>query len=307
MTDKFALEIKNLKKTYKEGVVAVNDLSFSVAKGDFFALLGHNGAGKSTTIGMIVDLVRKDSGSITIFGNSVEDSGATVKASIGLVTQEFNFPFFEKVDDILITNAGYFGIPRIEAKRRAAHLLKQLGMLDKSRTPARTLSGGMKRKLMIARALMHKPKLLILDEPTAGVDVETRDDLWKFVVDLNKKGTTIILTTHYLEEAENLCKNIAIINKGKIVVNDSMKNLLSGMDKKTLLVECKESFKIKASSPLHITKVDTYTARVVLSKNQSINDVVAAFPDNTITNIKNEKTRLEEIFFELKEKGDTNE
>jgi len=306
MSSVFALDIRHLKKTYKGGVLAVNDISFSVTKGDFFALLGHNGAGKSTTIGMIVDLISKNEGVIEVFGKTLENDPQFVKSMIGLVPQEFNFPFFEKVEDILITNAGYFGISRKDSKDRARILLKQLDLLDKKNVPARTLSGGMKRKLMIARALMHEPKLLILDEPTAGVDVETRDELWKFIVDLNKKGTTIILTTHYLEEAENLCKNIAIINKGTIVVHDTMKHLLSGMNKKTLLVECKNKIELPSSN-LDIALVDDHTIRVILSKEQTINDIVNALQYNVITNIKNEKSRLEEIFFELKKKEGTNE
>ena len=221
-----ALDIRNLRKTYSNGVEALKGVDLSVAEGDFFALLGPNGAGKTTLIGIVTSLVNKSSGDAIIFDASIEHNPSLAKTYIGVVPQEFNFNIFSKVIDIVTTQAGYYGIPRSESIPRAEQLLKDLGLWEKRNDTAQQLSGGMKRRLMIARGLIHNPKLLILDEPTAGVDVEMRLGMWDFLRKLNKEGTTIILTTHYLEEAEELCRNIAIINHGQIVVNKSMKELL---------------------------------------------------------------------------------
>jgi len=234
-----ALEISNLNKTYKNGFTALNSVSLSVEKGDFFALLGANGAGKSTLIGIISSLVNKSSGDVSIHGFDLEMQRSEAKAMIGLVPQEFNFNVFEPVEEILLNQAGYYGVPRKEARIRAQQLLEQLELWGKRRSMASELSGGMKRRLMIARALIHRPKLLILDEPTAGVDIEIRRSMWDFLKQLNAAGITIILTTHYLEEAESLCRNIAIINKGDIVENTSMKSLLSRLQTQTFVLDLK--------------------------------------------------------------------
>jgi len=221
-----AIFVKDLRKTYANGVEALKGIDLSVAEGDFFALLGPNVAGKTTLISILTSLVNKTSGEAKIFDAPIDTQSSRAKTFIGVVPQEFNFNIFEKVIDIVCTQAGYYGIPRKEALARAEVLLKELGLWDKRNQPSQALSGGMKRRLMIARGLIHNPKLLILDEPTAGVDVEMRLGMWDFLRKLNKEGTTIILTTHYLEEAEELCRNIAIINKGTIVINDSMQNLI---------------------------------------------------------------------------------
>ncbi|MGA1008397.1 MAG: ABC transporter ATP-binding protein, partial [Sedimenticolaceae bacterium] len=221
----FAVKITDLTKRYAKGEEALKGIDLTVSAGDFFALLGPNGAGKSTTIGILSSLVNKSSGSIEVFGYDLEKEPELAKSCIGLVPQEFNFNQFEPVDEILINQAGFYGIPRTEAKQRAEHYLKKLSLWDKRKAQARELSGGMKRRLMIARALVHNPKLLILDEPTAGVDIEIRRSMWSFLKEINQAGTTIILTTHYLEEAESLCRNIAIIDKGVIIENTSMTSM----------------------------------------------------------------------------------
>lgn len=221
-----AIEVHALRKVYDTGTEALKGIDLSVEEGDFFALLGPNGAGKTTLIGILTSLVNKSGGEATVFGVDIDKNRSLAKTFIGLVPQEMNFNIFEKVEDIIVTQAGYYGIPRHEALERCDALLKQLGLWDKRHEPSQKLSGGMKRRLMIARGLIHNPRLLILDEPTAGVDVEMRHGMWDFLRKLNKEGTTIILTTHYLEEAEALCRNIAIINKGTIVVRDTMENLL---------------------------------------------------------------------------------
>jgi len=232
-----ALSIKNLKKVYKNKVVALKGIDLEVKKGDFFALLGPNGAGKTTAINIVISLVNKTSGQVKVFGHDIDKDPETAKKFIGVTPQEFNFNIFEKVFDIIVQQAGYYGINKKIAEKRAEKYLKQLDLWGKRNTPANQLSGGLKRRLMIVRALIHEPELLILDEPTAGVDIEIRRSMWKFISDLNTKGRTIILTTHYLEEAENLCRNIAIIDKGKIIENTSMKNLLSRMDKDTFIFD----------------------------------------------------------------------
>ena len=232
-----ALSIQNLSKIYKNGVVALHGIDLTVEQGDFFALLGPNGAGKSTTIGIISSLVNKSVGTVKVFGHDLDTELAAAKACIGLVPQEYNFNQFEPVIEILVNQAGYYGIPRLIANERAELYLNQLGLWDKRRENARDLSGGMKRRLMIARALVHQPRLLILDEPTAGVDIEIRHSMWNFLHEINAAGTTIILTTHYLEEAEQLCRNIAIIDEGRIVENTSMRQLLGRMDMYTLVLD----------------------------------------------------------------------
>lgn len=222
-----AVSIANVRKTYEGGTQALKGISLQIEEGDFFALLGPNGAGKTTIISILTGLVTKTSGEASVFGTSIDEDPSKTKTYIGLVPQEFNFNIFEKVEDIVTTQAGYYGIPRKEALRDAEPILKNLGLWEKRKEPSQRLSGGMKRRLMIARALIHHPKLLILDEPTAGVDVELRRSMWTFLRELNRQGTTIILTTHYLEEAEQLCRNVAIINKGQILVNEPMEALLA--------------------------------------------------------------------------------
>jgi len=236
-----ALSITNLTKTYNNGFEALKEIQLNVEQGDFFALLGPNGAGKSTTIGVITSLVTKSSGHVSVFETDIDSDPELAKSYIGLVPQEFNFNGFEQVKHILVTQAGYYGMPAKQAGPRADELLHQLGLWEKRHTAARALSGGMKRRLMIARALVHKPKLLILDEPTAGVDIELRRSMWTFLENINEQGTTIILTTHYLEEAENLCRNIAIIDQGKIIENTDMKSLLNRLDKETFILYLKAS------------------------------------------------------------------
>ncbi|RMH39040.1 MAG: ABC transporter ATP-binding protein, partial [Gammaproteobacteria bacterium] len=235
-----ALEISGLKKTYQNGVQALRGIDLQIAPGDFFALLGPNGAGKSTTIGILASLVTKTAGEVRIFGHDLVKDRVRAKSCIGLVPQEFNFSVFETCEQIVVNQAGYYGVPRNEAKKRAKMLLGELGLWEKRNTQARMLSGGMKRRLMIARALMHSPKLLVLDEPTAGVDIELRRSMWDFLIELNRSGTTILLTTHYLEEAEQLCRNIAIIDHGKIIENTSMRALLNKLDVETFVLDLDE-------------------------------------------------------------------
>ena len=296
-----ALVIENLCKTYRNGVKALKGVDLTVQEGDFFALLGPNGAGKSTTIGIVTSLVRKTSGKVSVFSHDLDRDIDIAKSLIGVVPQEFNFSIFEKVYDIVINQAGYYGIPRHIAKRRAEHYLKQLDLWDKRNQMARTLSGGMKRRLMIARALVHEPKLLILDEPTAGVDIEIRRSMWDFFTELNKQGTTIILTTHYLEEAENLCRNIAIINNGSIIRNASMKSFLREMDKEYFLLDLAEKTSVPQSSDFDITMIDDMTWEVALPKAKSMNDLFAFFSAHNINiaSLRNKSNRLEELFLDL--------
>ncbi len=301
-----ALEVKNISKIYHGGVKAVDDISFVVEKGDFFALLGPNGAGKSTTIGMISSLVNKTSGNIRIFSKDLHKDEFEAKRYVGLVPQEFNFSVFVPAIEILEDQAGYFGIDGKTAKKRAEKYLRLLGLWEKRNEMARNLSGGMKRRLMIARALMHEPKLLILDEPTAGVDIEIRRSMWEFLTNLNKKeGITIILTTHYLEEAENLCKNIAIINKGKIIENTSMKNLLRKLDKETFVLDTKNEFRpdILKDAKFEYKVVDTTTLEVVIKKEDSINGVFDYLKNKKIEvlSMRNKTNRLEELFINMVE------
>ena len=279
-----ALSISGLKKTYKNGVEAVKGIDLKVNKGDFFALLGPNGAGKSTTIGVIASLVNKSQGKVEIFGHDIDTDLELAKSELGLVPQEFNFSMFETLNNILVTQAGYYGVPRKLAFERAEKYLKQLELFDKKDMAARTLSGGMKRRLMIARALMHEPKVLILDEPTAGVDIELRRSMWEFLQELNEQGVTIILTTHYLEEAEMLCKNIAIIDKGIIVEDTSMKSLLATLDKETIILDLKQPVKKVNLSGYDFRMTDDHTLEVDIVKSQGLNSIFEQLSaqDNTV-------------------------
>lgn len=294
-----AISIKDLTKTYKNNVRALNGISLDIEQGDFFALLGPNGAGKSTAIGIICSLVNKTSGSIEVYGCDLDKEKDKAKSYIGLVPQEFNFNVFEPVYEIIVNQAGYYGIPRKQASKRAKQLLKQLGLWEKRRDMARELSGGMKRRLMIARALVHEPQLLILDEPTAGVDIEIRRSMWIFLEEINKQGTTIILTTHYLEEAEALCRNIAIINKGKIIENTSMKSLLGQLQIETFVLDLKESITdVPVINGYHIVMRDPSTLLVEVNKSKSINGLFAELTHLNlhVLSMRSKSNRLEELF-----------
>ena len=296
-----AISIKNLRKTYDNEFEALKGISLKVEQGDFFALLGPNGAGKSTTIGVISTLVNRSAGEVEVFDRNVDTNVYETKLDLGVVPQEINFNLFERVEDIVITQAGYYGLPRSLAKERSDKYLRQLGLWDKRRDRSRSLSGGMKRRLMIARALIHEPRLLILDEPTAGVDIELRRSMWDFLTELNRKGTTIILTTHYLEEAEQLCRNIAIIDNGLIVENTSMKSLLAEIDSQVFVLDvlkadlpkaalCLEDFNVRAS--------DDQSIEVTISRGGSINAVFAQLENAgvVVTSMRNKTNRLEQLF-----------
>lgn len=302
-----ALVIKDLKKTYKNGLEAVKGIDLSVDKGDFFALLGPNGAGKTTIIGIITSLVNKTSGSVKVFEKDLDKQNNLVKEYIGLVPQEFNFNIFEKVIDIVVNQGGYYGLPRDLALKRAEYYLKELNLWEKKDEVSRNLSGGMKRKLMIVRALVHNPKLLILDEPTAGVDVETRRSMWKFLNRINKKGTTIILTTHYLEEAEQLCKNIAIIRKGKIIEDSSMKDLLKKVNKEIFVLDLSKPVNnLKGIENHNVKIINPTTLEVSISKGENINDMVKSLDKKgvIISSMRNKSNRLEELFISLTKEGE---
>jgi len=301
-----ALKITNLKKTYANGFQALKGIDLEVKKGDFFALLGANGAGKSTAIGIICSLVNKTEGEVNVFGYDLEKDREAVQEHIGLVPQEFNFNIWEPVIEIILNQAGYYGIERPVARKRAEELLKHLDLWDKRNEQAQNLSGGMKRRLMIARALVHNPKLLILDEPTAGVDIEIRRSMWKFLSQLNKAGTTIILTTHYLEEAESMCNNIAIINNGKVVESTSMKELLSRLQVETFVLDLKEPLEtVPADCELTIHQRDPSTIEVELDKSRSLNYLFETLSKHNIRvmSMRNKTNRLEELFIKLVEKS----
>ncbi|BCD98264.1 ABC transporter ATP-binding protein [Marinagarivorans cellulosilyticus] len=301
-----ALAITGLQKTYSNSFTALKGIDLTVQPGDFFALLGPNGAGKSTTIGIISSLVKKTAGQVSIFGCDIDTQFSAAKQHLGLVPQEFNFHMFEKVSDIVINQAGYYGIPKTQATRRTQELLQQLELWDKRDTPARMLSGGMKRRLMIARALVHEPKLLVLDEPTAGVDIELRRSMWEFLQHINQAGTTIILTTHYLEEAEQLCRNIAIINNGNIIENTNTKELLKRLDKEVFIFDSNAlPAVIPALNGYDITRVDAHTLEVVIQKGQALNTVFDHLSAHqiTISSMRNKANRLEELFVNLVNKG----
>jgi len=298
---KTAISIKNLRKTYDNGFEALKGISLEVEQGDFFALLGPNGAGKSTTIGVISTLVNRSAGEVEVFGRNVDSQVYETKLDLGVVPQEVNFNLFERVEDIVITQAGYYGLPRTLAKERSDKYLRQLGLWDKRRDRSRSLSGGMKRRLMIARALVHEPRLLILDEPTAGVDIELRRSMWDFLIELNGQGTTIILTTHYLEEAEQLCRNIAIIDNGAIVENTSMKSLLAEIDSQVFVLDV-----LKADLPQAALCLKDFDARtlddqsieVTVRRGGSINAVFVQLENAgvVVTSMRNKTNRLEQLF-----------
>lgn len=301
-----ALSIKDLRKVYGNKFEALKGISFDVQQGDFFALLGPNGAGKSTTLGIVSSLVNKTSGQIEIFGFDLEKDQAAAKRSLGVVPQEFNFNMFEKVGDIVRTQAGYYGIPVAIAKQRAETYLKKLGLWDKRDVPARMLSGGMKRRLMIARALVHEPKLLILDEPTAGVDIELRRSMWAFLKELNQAGTTIILTTHYLEEAESLCRNIAIIDHGSIVHNTSIKSLLQQLNTETFILDIRPEQALDVAFEGYSSQLeDPHTLVVQVDKNKGLNGLFKQLEAQNIevTSMRNKSNRLEELFVAMVEKN----
>ena len=296
-----AISIRGLTKTYANGFHALKGIDLDVKENDFFALLGPNGAGKSTIIGIISTLVRASSGTIQVFGQNVATHVYETKLSLGIVPQEINFSQFEKVGDIVITQAGYYGLRGELAKQRAEKYLRKLDLWEKRDNRSRMLSGGMKRRLMIARALVHEPRLLILDEPTAGVDIELRRSMWEFLQELNRNGTTIILTTHYLEEAESLCRNIAIINQGQIVENTSMRKLLDKLARQTLIFDtCDELKTLPAfsDSDIQCNAIDSHSFEVSLSTSRDINGLYATLSDQgvLIKGMRNKTNRLEELF-----------
>ena len=301
----FALEINNLKKIYSGGTEALKGISLKVNEGDFYALLGPNGAGKSSTIGIIGTLVTKSSGNVKIFGIDLDENVAQAKSMLGVVSQEINFSQFEKVLDIVTTQAGFYGIKKSIAQPKVEKMLKRLGLWDKRHDQARTLSGGFKRRLMIAKALIHEPKLLILDEPTAGVDIELRREMWDFLKEINSNGTTIILTTHYLEEAEQLCRNIGIIDHGEIVVDTSMKELLRKLDVQGFVLDLEDPLKeVPTIKDYSLRLEDPLTLIAAVNKEKSINNL---FDELNKLNIKvksmrNESNRLEELFIEMVKK-----
>ncbi|MDA3979565.1 ABC transporter ATP-binding protein [Gallibacterium sp. AGMB14963] len=297
----FALEINQLTKSYSNGFKALHGIDLHVKEGDFYALLGHNGAGKSTTIGIISSLVNKTSGEVKVFGYDLDTQLTELKKQLGVVPQEFNFNNFEKVIDILTNQAGYYGVPRQEALKRAEYWLKKLDLWDKRQQKSMRLSGGMKRRLMIARALMHNPRLLILDEPTAGVDIELRRTMWQFLQELNQQGTTIILTTHYLEEAEMLCRNIGIIQQGCLVVNTSMKALLAKLETETFILDLAETRNEISLQDYRFKLVDAMTLEVEVHREQGLNNLFHQLTEQGITvlSMRNKANRLEELFVSM--------
>lgn len=301
-----ALSISNLKKTYDNGHVALNGIDLSVKKGDFFALLGKNGAGKSTTIGIVSSLINKSSGTVKVFGVDIDENFPLAKSNIGIVPQEFNFSVFETPEEVVVHQAGYYGIPRKLALEKTHHYLDALGLMEKKSEASQLLSGGMKRRLMIARALVHEPKLLILDEPTAGVDIEIRRSMWEFLTKMNKQGTTIILTTHYLEEAESLCRNIAIIDNGKLVQNTSTTDLLSQLQQETYVLDLTERLlslpeELINSSHHKWALRNDMSIEVTVPKDQGINSFFESLSrhDIRVHSMRNKSNRLEQLFIEL--------
>jgi ABC-2 type transport system ATP-binding protein len=299
-----ALSLKNLTKTYKNGVQALKGINLDVEEGDFFALLGPNGAGKTTAIGIVTSLVNKSDGKVEVFGHDTDTELEVAKSCIGLVPQEINFNQFEAVETIVVNQAGFYGIPRPLARERTEKYLRQLQLWDKRRSMARSLSGGMKRRLMIARALVHEPKLLILDEPTAGVDIENRRSMWEFLSETNRRGTTIILTTHYLEEAEHLCRHIAIIDEGQIIEHDRMSNVIRKLQTETFVFNLRKG--IAAAPPLpayEVKLVDDHTIEIEVDREQNLNDIFARLSDSGIEvlSMRNKVNRLEDFFMKLVE------
>ena len=308
MSEVPALAIQNLSKTYSNGFSALKDVSLTVPQGGFFALLGPNGAGKSTMIGIISSLFKPTAGSVKIFGTDLLENPSVAKQYLGVVPQDFNFNQFEKVEDILITQAGYFGISAKEARPRAKRLLTALGLWDKRDSKSRELSGGMKRRLMIARALIHKPKLLILDEPTAGVDIELRRSMWEFMQQINiEENTTIILTTHYLEEAEQLCKRIAILDHGEIRINTEMKDLLAQLSVETFVFDLETPLtrQLDLTGITGLSQPDEQTLEVTLTEGESLNGVFNQLSEQgiTVASMRNKANRLEELFMRLVDKN----
>ena len=297
-----ALGVVDLRKTYATGVEALKGVSLSVAPGDFFALLGPNGAGKSTLIGIVSSLVGATGGSVKVFGHDIAREREAALALIGLVPQELNFNQFEKPFDIVVNQAGFHGVPRPVARERAEKYLKQLQLWDKAFTISRNLSGGMKRRLMIARAMVNEPRLLILDEPTAGVDIEIRRSMWKFVTAINQAGTTVILTTHYLDEAEQLCRNIAIIDKGRIIENTSMRKLIATLDVETFVLDLGQDVDaLPAVEGVKLTRIDSHTVEAEMSRTHDLNSLFAALTAQgiAVTSMRNKANRLEELFVRL--------
>lgn len=297
-----ALTIQNLKKTYRNDVHALRGVSIEVEQGDFFALLGPNGAGKSTLINILISLVNKTAGAVQIMGHNIDVDFAKAKSCIGVVPQEFNFSIFETVETIVLNQAGYYGIPRKVARERMKKYLKQLQLWEKRKAVSKTLSGGMKRRLMIARALVHEPEILILDEPTAGVDIEIRRSMWRFLTQLNQAGRTIVLTTHYLEEAENLCRNIAIIDQGEIIAHTSMKSLLQTLDSEVFVLYLENEIEvIPEVEGYSIYRVDDACLEVEVPKDQGLTKLFAYLASQKIavTSMRNKHNRLEELFLKL--------
>ena len=305
----YALEINGLKKVYDNEVEALKGIDLKITKGDFFALLGPNGAGKSSTIGILSSITNKTEGNIKIFDVDIDQNFPKARSFLGVVAQEINFSQFEKVEDIVITQAGFYGIPKNIAKERCKNLLEKLSLWDKRADHARNLSGGQKRRLMIAKALVHEPKLLLLDEPTAGVDIELRRDMWEFLSDINKRGTTIILTTHYLEEAEQHCNNIAIIDEGSIVENTSMKELLSRLSIQSFVLDLEDEIKeIPDLSIFDLKLQDSKTLIATLTQDDDLNTLFNKLSECGIRvkSMRNEQNRLEELFLRLIKKKDGN-
>ena len=299
-----ALSIRGLTKTYRNGVQALRGIDLDVEEGDFFALLGPNGAGKTTAIGVIMSLVTKSGGAVSVFGHDIDQSLDRAKSCIGLVPQEINFNQFEKVFTIIVNQAGFYGIPRKLACERAEKYLRQLQLWDRRDSIARSLSGGMKRRLMIARALVHEPRLLILDEPTAGVDIEIRRSMWTFLRAINEQGTTIILTTHYLEEAESLCRHIAIIDGGRIIENDTMAGVIRKLNKETFVLNFRAAMTVAPALPGYVSRLtDDHTLEIEVSKEQSLNDIFARLTQQgvEVASMRNKVNRLEELFMHLVE------
>ncbi len=307
LDDAPALAVDDLRKTYRGGQVALRGVSLAVRRGDFFALLGPNGAGKSTLIGIVCSLVNKSAGRVRVFGHDLDTALADAKSAIGMVPQEFNFNMFEQVLDIVVNQAGYYGIERTLAFERAEVHLRRLGLWDKRATPARDLSGGMKRRLMIARALVHQPRLLILDEPTAGVDIELRRSMWAFLREINAAGTTIILTTHYLEEAESLCRNIAIIDDGVIVEDTGMKALINRLNVETFIFDLAAPLTtLPDIGGYTVRGIDATTLEIDVAREQGLNRVFAALERQgiAVSSMRNKANRLEELFVRLIEEHD---
>jgi ABC-2 type transport system ATP-binding protein len=302
-----ALSLRQLSKTYRNGVQALKGIDLDVEQGDFFALLGPNGAGKTTAIGIIASLVNKTSGRVQVFGHDIDTDLETAKSCLGLVPQEINFNQFEKVSTILVNQAGFYGIPRSVAKERMEVWLRKLQLWEKRDAVSRSLSGGMKRRLMIARALIHEPKLLILDEPTAGVDIEVRRSMWEFLRELNESGTTIILTTHYLEEAENLCRHIAIIDEGRIIEHDRMATVLRKLHSEVFVLNLRQPLTAAPQLPGYALRLaDDGSIEVEVTKAQNLNDIFAALSARGIevVSMRNKANRLEELFLRLVEGRD---